>query len=106
MKTIAQQLNIKDFPFIIKDKNGGVIYREISNGNWAKQKFDSHGRTLYFENSMGRWYKQEYDSEGKEIYYTDSEGNVEDNRSKLQELTLEEIAGILDIPVELLRIKE
>ena len=29
---IAQQLKIKDFPFIIKDKNGNEIYYENSDG--------------------------------------------------------------------------
>ena len=32
MKTIAQQLNVTDFPFIIKDKNGNEIYFENSYG--------------------------------------------------------------------------
>lgn len=32
MKTIAQQLNIKEFPFRIKDKNGNQIYFENSDG--------------------------------------------------------------------------
>ena len=31
MKTIAQQLNVKEFPFEIKDKNGNEIYFETSN---------------------------------------------------------------------------
>ena len=30
MKTIAQQLNVTDFPFEIKDKNGNQIYFEDS----------------------------------------------------------------------------
>ena len=32
MNTIAQQLNIKEFPFRIKDKNGKQIYYEDSDG--------------------------------------------------------------------------
>ena len=32
MKTIAQQLNVTEFPFTIKDKNGNVIYCENSDG--------------------------------------------------------------------------
>lgn len=32
MKTIAQQLNVKEFPFIIRDSKGKEIYRENSNG--------------------------------------------------------------------------
>jgi len=31
-KTIAQQLKITEFPFIIKDKNGNQIYYEDSIG--------------------------------------------------------------------------
>ncbi len=31
MKTIAQQLNIKDFPFTINDKDGNQIYFERSD---------------------------------------------------------------------------
>jgi len=33
MKTIAQQLNVKDFPFCINDSNGNQIYFENSDGN-------------------------------------------------------------------------
>ena len=32
MKTIAQQLNVTEFPFEIKDKNGNRIYSEDSFG--------------------------------------------------------------------------
>ena len=72
MKTIAQQLNIKEFPFIIKDKSGKVIYRE---------------------NSKGYWHKREYDSNGNEIYYKDSRGYIEDHRPKGCEGKVVEIDG-------------
>jgi hypothetical protein len=39
MKTIAQQLNVTDFPFEIKDKNGNVIYWENSNGHWFNSEY-------------------------------------------------------------------
>ena len=32
MKTIAQQLNVTEFPFETKDKNGNQIYCETSDG--------------------------------------------------------------------------
>jgi len=51
MKTIAQQLNITSFPFIIKDKNGKEIYHEYSDGHWAKYKYDSNGNQTYHEDS-------------------------------------------------------
>jgi hypothetical protein len=53
MKTIAQQLNIEEFPFVIKDKNGKVIYTENSNGFWKKYEYDENGHKRYFENSNG-----------------------------------------------------
>ena len=127
MKTIAQQLNIKDFPFEIKDKNGQQIYYENSNGYWSKQEYDQNGNRIYFEDSNGYWSKREYDQNGnliyfensdgywskreynqngKEIYFENSDGYIEDNRPKVVELTLDEIAAKLNIPVELLKIKK
>ena len=50
-KTIAQQLNIKTFPFEIKDEKGNVIYCEDQNQFWYKQEFDPNGNLIYFENS-------------------------------------------------------
>jgi hypothetical protein len=72
--TIAQQLKIKEFPFIIKDSEGKEIYFENSNGYWVKREFDSEGNKIYFEDSEGYWEKREYDSEGNEIYFEDSDG--------------------------------
>jgi hypothetical protein len=72
MKTIAQQLNIKEFPFIIKDKNGNDTYYE----------------------SDGYWLKSEYDSDGNAIYYENSKGYIEDNRPKPYEGAIVEIDGI------------
>ena len=74
MKTIAQQLNVTEFPFEIKDKNGNVIYFENSNGGWWKSKYDSNGKCIYWEDSDGYWWKREYDSNGNEIYFEDSNG--------------------------------
>ena len=53
MKTIAQQLNIKEFPFEIKDKNGKEIYSEDSNGDWCKREYDPNGKLIYSEYSDG-----------------------------------------------------
>jgi hypothetical protein len=85
MKTIAQQLNIKEFPFIIRGSMGNVIY---------------------YENSKGFWYKREYDSNGNEIYYEDSDGIVIDKRLKQVELTLDEIANKFGVNVSELKIKK
>ena len=53
MKTIAQQLNVTEFPFEIKDKNGNKIYCEYSDGDWCKYEYDSNGNVIYFEDSFG-----------------------------------------------------
>jgi len=100
MKTIAQQLNIKKFPFIVKDADGEEIYREDSTGRWSKwewaggemiryeyssgywEKYEyARGKVIRYENSNGYWVKQEWDG-GKEIYYEDSNGVIRDNRPK------------------------
>jgi len=80
MKTIAQQLNIKKFPFIIKDADGKLIYWETSDGYWEKREF-AGGKEIHYETSRGFWAKWEY-GEGKEIYCEDSTGFIEDNRPK------------------------
>ena len=104
MKTIAQQLNIKDFPFTIQDKNVNTFYYETSDGFWIKREYDENDNEIYFENSKGFWYKREYDKNGTVIYYENSEGVIKDNRST--ELTLQEIADKLGIDVKNLRIKD
>lgn len=53
MKTIAQQLNVTDFPFIIKNKNGNIIYWE-NDELWEKSEYDSNGNVIYSENSDGK----------------------------------------------------
>lgn len=85
MKTIAQQLKVKDFPFEVKDKNNNVIYWENSNGYWTKNEYDSNGNESYWENSSGHWVKKKYDSNGNLIYWELSSEFNEDN--KTQELT-------------------
>ena len=82
MKTIAQQLNVTEFPFSIKDKNGNEIYREDSNGFWIKREYDSNGNVIYRETSDGYWCKWEYDSNGNRIYFENYNGLIEDNRPK------------------------
>ena len=82
MKTIAQQLNITDFPFEIKDKNGNQIYFETSVGYWAEYKYDYNGNRIYFENLNGYWCKREYDFNGDETYFQDSNGVIRGNRPK------------------------
>ena len=126
--TIAQQLKVKEFPFVIKDSrgneiyyedstgcwlkseydlNGKEIYYENSRGYWSKKEYDSNNNQIYFGNSTGYWSKKEYDSNSNEIYYEDSDGTIIDNRPKQSvELTLDDIAAKFNINVNLLKIKK
>jgi len=74
MKTIAQQLNVTDFPFVIYDKDGNEIYYENSSGFWCKGERDAHGNSIYHEDSDGYWFKRERDVNGNEIYHETSDG--------------------------------
>jgi hypothetical protein len=73
-QTIAQFLNVTNFPFEIKDKNGKLIYREISNGFWSKSEYDCKDNEIRFENSNGFWHKSEYDDRGNVIRFENSDG--------------------------------
>jgi len=105
-KTIAQQLNVIEFPFEIKDKNGNIIYYENSTGFWWKSEYDDKGNQIYSENSNKYWWKSEYDENGNEIYYENSIGEIIDNRPKIKEVTMDEVAKALGVNVKYLKIKD
>ena len=126
-QTIAQQLQVTDFPFSINNKDGKEIYFEDSDGFWCKNEYDTRGNIIRFENSDGYWAKREYDAQsneiryeasdgtwskreyaahGREIYYETSAGYITYNRPKIVELTLQQIADKLGINLEQLRIKD
>ena len=105
MKTIAQQLNVTEFPFEIRDKNGNTIYWEERNGHWSKYENDEKGYITYYEDSDGYWNKTEFNEKKDIIYFENSEGYIEDNRPKpTVELTLEQIATKFGINVKDLKI--
>jgi hypothetical protein len=92
MKTIAKQLNVKDFPFVIKDKNNNEIYCETSTGYWCKREFNKNNNRIYYETSNGYWSKQEFDKNNNEIYFENSNGIIIDNRPKsTPEYTMQEL---------------
>ena len=127
-QTIAQQLNIKTFPFEIKNnkgnqiyyedstghwvkweynEKGNEIYYENSNGFWVKREYDDKGNPIYSENSNGYWVKREYDDNGNKIYHENSDVTIIDDRPKPSvELTLDEIASKFNIDVSQLKIKK
>ena len=128
MKTIAQQRNIKSFPFYIRDANGKEVYWEnsygywvkreydtndkevyceYSTGYWIKQEYDANGKCIYYEYSNGYWEKREYNTNGNQVYFEDSNGTIRDIRPKpVKEYSMDEIANKLGIPVDQLRIKK
>jgi len=94
--TIAQQLKVTKFPFIIKDDTGKEIYHEMSDGWWYKREIDDKGQEIYFENSYGWWSKREFDDKGNQIYYENSNGTIRDDRPKaVPEYTMEELTAKL-----------
>jgi YD repeat-containing protein len=106
-QTIAQFLNVTNFPFEIKDKNGKLIYRENSREYWFKNEYDDEGNVIRYENSNGFWSKSEYDDKGNLIYSENSNGYIVDERPKpMIELTLEDIAKLKGVSASQIRIKE
>ena len=67
MKTIAQELKVTEFPFIIKDKNNNQIYCEYSDGYWSKREFDSNCNIIYFENSDAAFIWNKIFESGKSV---------------------------------------
>jgi YD repeat-containing protein len=115
--TIAQQLGVTKFPFVIKNDAGKEIYREQSNRCWIKEEYNDKGQVVYFENnsglwskyeydyngnliynknSKGYWWKKEFDDKGKVIYFEDNTGRIVDSRLKpVPEYTMEELVNKL-----------
>ena len=123
MKTIAQQLNVKTFPFSINDENNNEIYYENSGGYWCKREFDTNNNQTHFENSGGYWCKREFDTNNNqthfensggfwtkrefdnnnnETHFENSGGYIRDNRTT--ELTLDDIAKKFNIDVKKLKV--
>ncbi len=93
MKTIAEQMNIKnvkDFPFFMYDVNGNKIYTEYLDHSWNQYKYDENNHIIYYESSSGYWYQNEFDEDGNEIYYENSDGEILDNRP-VKEVSMVEV---------------
>jgi hypothetical protein len=106
MQTIAQQLKVTEFPFIIKDRAGNEIYFEEYYEEWWKAEYDANNNQTYYEDSDGYWVKCEWDADNNRLYYEDSDGDISDHRPKEVVVTMEEIAAKLGISVGQLRIKD
>ena len=94
--TMAQQLKVTKFPFVIKNDAGNEIYYEDNCGFWRKREYDDRGNKIYSEDSNGFWAKWEYNDNGNEIYSENSKGTICDNRPKVvPEYTMEELTAKL-----------
>ena len=76
------------------NSQGNLVYRRNSNRYECWNGYDSEDNKIYHK-----------DNRGKEYWY-DSQGNEYDNPQRIMELTLDEVAEKLGIPVESLRIKK
>jgi hypothetical protein len=90
MANNSRTTQIKEFPFVITDKQGNEIYYEV-DGYWSKKEYDSENREIYCEDSSGFWWKHEFDSDGNIIYFENSRGEITDNRPKDDVITIEGI---------------
>mgnify|MGYP000541724691 CR=1 FL=1 len=77
MKTIAQQLNAKKFPFFLHNQNGMVIYMETETGFWVKKQYNSQNQLTYLEDSKGFKYEAKYNYYNKCIKETITSHNGE-----------------------------
>ena len=81
------------------NEKGKMIYYEDSNGYWVRKKYNEKDNQSYSEDSDGYWFKIEYNEKGEQIYYEDSEGISIDERVK--ELTIEEIEKSLGYKIKI-----
>ena len=72
--TIAEKLEIKDFPFEIKDNMGRLIYSEDEKTQWTRTTYDKMGNETYIEKNDGFWVKTEYNKSGEPISLERSDG--------------------------------
>lgn len=92
-QTIAHFLNVKEFPFEIKNHSGNLIYFEDQEGYWFKKIFDLNNNPIYYKDSYGFWYEQEFDSNGNITCYKNSEGTITYYQSPYEDKIVE-IEGV------------
>ncbi len=90
MKTIAQQMNAKEFPFSLYDVKGNTLYYENSSGDWYREEYDEAGNQIYYESSNKCWHQREFDELGNVIYFVNSDGYIRDNKP-IKEVTMQEV---------------
>ena len=73
---ITDKTNV-EFPIIIKDKKGNIIYWETPKGHWFEQTHDDNGKCLTYNNSDGYWAVYTHDDNGKRLTFKNSNGHYE-----------------------------
>jgi hypothetical protein len=91
---ITDTTNVQ-FPIIIKDKRGNIIYYQNENGYWEQYTYDDNGKELTFKNSFGGWYKKTYDENGYELTFKNSS---DDYRIKGKWVTKEVFLAFVNRP--------
>ena len=87
--TIAEQLNIKDFPFFINNDMQKEIYREMSNGWWYKREFDDKKREIFQILSM-------YIQSVKDIMFRFIDFHKNNSKQKTEKGLIEGLYSILN----------
>jgi len=97
--TIAEQLNITDFPFRIYDNNENEIYTEYGDNTWYKREYDENGNRIYLRQSGGYIENCEYSKNNILIYEKNStHGVIFDRRhNPVTKMTIKEIEDELGI---------
>ena len=93
-----------EFPIVIKDKKGNIIYKQNedgfcwestyddnknqltcknSEGYWTESTYDNNNNKLNFKASDGFWRESTYDDNKNQLTYKDSNGNYEIKRKKV-----------------------
>jgi hypothetical protein len=67
--TIAEQLGVTEFPFLIKDSEYNIIYHETSYRHWVIKKFDSNGNRVVYKDACGYNEKVAYNEKVKFDHY-------------------------------------
>jgi len=68
------EIEVKEFPFKLYDKDGKVRYCRNEFGLEYWTEYDKDGNETYYRNSDGYEFWKEYDENGNQTHYRDSTG--------------------------------
>jgi hypothetical protein len=84
---ITDRTNV-EFPIVIKDKKGNVIYCQKEDGFWYESTHDDNNNQLTCKNSEGYWTESTYDNNNNKLNFKASDGfwrksTYDDNKNQL-----------------------